>query len=449
MIRRDALKSLAAACGTIVLPWAAAADSRPYYREYLDCVTAMLEYVRATQLDNLLEAAHNVARVHRAGSRCFCQWETGHTIDSDMFPGRPGDPELFITGYTMNKPDVEPKAGDLLLVNVLREPLEDPREKGIFVIGGQTPWCGDTATPELLTENNRNLRINPYSDIWIDTNTPTKGALIMLPGETAPLGPTSGALGMITYWAIIADAVRLLAKEGVQVTVKGDEPTLAGNAARIDPDRPLGRVWFEEALGQVDRITAESGTIERIGAAVADTVLSGGKLWVYSRYQQALSQEANGKRGGLALINTTWHGDNNFRPNSGDMVVMGIYTPDDPADLELLDMCKARGVKVASIGPATRNGAVPDGRTVSRETDFHLGHMTDSYGLFAVPGVDRKICPASGLLVNLLFWSAMIRAAEEIIKRTGNTPGVLSTGAMIGGAEQRRNRTELYRMRGY
>lgn len=449
MIRRDALKTLTAACGALVLPWRAAAEGGRYYREYLDRVTGMLERVRETQLDNLLEAAYNVARVHRAGGTCFCQWETGHMADGDMFPGRPGNPDLFVIGYTMDPPDVEPKAGDLLLVNVLRQPLEDPREKGLFVIGGQTPWCGDTANTELLTESNRNLRIEPYSDIWIDTNTPTRGALIMLPGETAPLGPTSGALGMITWWAIIADAVRLLAKDGVTVTVQGDEPPLRRNTARIDLDRPLGRVWFEKALEQVSRIPAESGAIERIGAAVADTVLGGNKLWVYSHYRQALSQEANGKRGGLALINATFSGDSNFNPSEGDMVVMGIYSPDDPADLEMLDTCRKRGLTVASIGPATRNGQAPDGRTVQREADIHLGLMTDTYGLFAVPGVERKICPTSGLLVNLLFWSSMISAAEEIIDRTGATPGVLSTGAMIGGAEQRRNRTELYRMRGY
>lgn len=271
----------------------------------------------------------------------------------------------------------------------------------------------------------------------------------MLPGETDPVGPTSGALGMITYWAIIADAVRLLAKEGIALTVKGDEPSIARNTVRIDPDRPLGRVWFEEALSQVKRISAERGTIESIGAAVADTVLSGRKLWVYSRYQQALSQEANGKRGGLALINTTWYGNRNFEPENGDMIIMGVYSPDDTADLEIFDFCKSRGMKTASIGPVTKNGAIPGGRIIPRETDQHAGLMTDTYGLFAVPGVERKICPTSGLLINLIFWSVMINAAEEIIRQTGNTPGVLSTGAITGGSEQRRNRTELYRLRGY
>jgi hypothetical protein len=75
--------------------------------------------------------------------------------------------------------------------------------------------------------------------------------------------------------------------------------------------------------------------------------------------------------------------------------------------------------------------------------------MCDTYGYFAFPGLDKKVSPTSGLLVNLMFWAAMIQLAEEIIRRTGNTPGVLSSGAFKGGAEQRANRTEMVKKRGY
>ena len=75
--------------------------------------------------------------------------------------------------------------------------------------------------------------------------------------------------------------------------------------------------------------------------------------------------------------------------------------------------------------------------------------MSDTYGLFAVPSVSRKVAPTSGLMVNLIFWSVVIQLAEEIMDRTGNTPGVLSTGAIIGGSEQRNRRIDLAKRRGY
>jgi hypothetical protein len=75
--------------------------------------------------------------------------------------------------------------------------------------------------------------------------------------------------------------------------------------------------------------------------------------------------------------------------------------------------------------------------------------MMDTYGLFALPGADRKICPTSGLLVNVLFWTTMVQLAEEIMRYTGNTPAVLSTGAVVGGAEQRKRAGGLVKTRGY
>ncbi len=453
MKRREAMVSLSSiGAGAFALPDLSIAGrkaNKPLSLQYVDRVSKMIERIGSTESDTMLEAAGHIARTYKNGGTCFCQWETGHSFDGDMFPNRQAEPAVFVMGYTMGNPGVEPKSGDLLLASVLRRPLEDPREKGIFVIGGPTPWCGDTENPELLTERNKNLVIKPYSDLWIETNIPTLGALMWLPGETAPLGPTSGALGMVTFWAMLADAVRLLARDNISVPVKGDEPQLDDRAPYVSLNRPLGDDYLTESLRQIGQIRAEYGTIKSIAAAAADKILSGGKLWVYSRYHEALSAEASGKRGGLALINTTDAEDEEFDGGKNDFMIMGIYQPDDEIDMDMLKKFRKAGMPVAAIGPATRSGAVPKDSTVPKEADYHLGAMCDTYGLFAIPGVERKVCPTSGLLVNLLFWTTMIELAGEIMRRTGNTPGVLSTGAVIGGGDQRRRRTEMYRQRGY
>lgn len=424
-------------------------DSQPLCFQYLSRVQKMFEKIRGTELDNMLEASYKIAETYKRGGTCFCQWETGHAADGDMFPGRPGDTDIFVMGYTMGTPPVKPKSGDLLLVNVLRKPLDDPRENGLFVIGGPTPWCADTDNTELLTEANQKLKIKKYSDIWVETYITTHGAIMWLPGETAPLGPTSGALGIITFWAMIADAVRLLARDNVKVKLKGDEPKLAENTPFLGLNEPLAERYFDECIGQTGQVQAEYGTIQQIAAEVVTRLLSGGKLYVYSQYRVALSHEANGKRGGLALIKTTWAEDKNFSGTGKDFMIMGIYKPDDEINLEMLKKYRKTGMKIAAIGPAVRNGIVPGGDTVPWLADYHLGLMCDTYGLFAIPGVEQKVCPTSGLLVNLMFWSTIIEVAEEIMRRSGNTPAVLSTGAMKGGGIQRRKRAELAKMRGY
>ena len=104
---------------------------------------------------------------------------------------------------------------------------------------------------------------------------------------------------------------------------------------------------------------------------------------------------------------------------------------------------------VASLGPMFSDLKVPDGRTVPVEADIHAGRMCDTYGLFAVQGFEKKVCPTSGTLVNQLFWAVCMEIAEEIIRRTGNVPGVLFSAALKVGPAHNQRMFELYTKRGY
>ncbi len=128
---------------------------------------------------------------------------------------------------------------------------------------------------------------------------------------------------------------------------------------------------------------------------------------------------------------------------------MGIWEPDDDVDLKYLDVFRQQGVKVASIGPMTRDVKVPDGRTVPKETDVHVGRMFDTYGLYAVPGFERKVCPTSGPLINQIWWALCMEIAEQIIRRTGNAPGVFFSGALKGGRDHNNFMMRKYNERGY
>ena len=133
MKRRDLIKTIPFLyAGISSLPetiFSTEADSKPLCLEYLSRIVGIFNKIRSTELDNMLEASYNIARVYKNSGNCFCQWETGHSFDADMFPDRQGKTDIFTMGYTMGSPGVEPKAGDLLLVSVLRKPLYDPREK--------------------------------------------------------------------------------------------------------------------------------------------------------------------------------------------------------------------------------------------------------------------------------------------------------------------------------
>ncbi|MFC1573923.1 hypothetical protein ACFL30_01935, partial [Candidatus Latescibacterota bacterium] len=134
----------------------------------------------------------------------------------------------------------------------------------------------------------------------------------------------------------------------------------------------------------------------------------------------------------------------------GDCVIMGIYTPDDETDLKNLDEFKNRGMRVASVGPITRDYVVPKTRTVHQDTEARAGRISDSYGLFAIPGFEKKVCPTSGIINNATLWVISMEIAQQIIKRTnGNVPVIHFNGA-LDFARQYNNRMRAMRLdRGY
>ena len=390
-------------------------------------IREMLTWVRKTQSDKILEAANAIARTVEKGNRCWCYWDQGHTFQSDTFPGRIGEPEILTTGYNA----AQAKDGDLILASfpMPLANLEDIAKKDIFVIGGPSPWSGDPKNPEFILPEIRKNRIRPLSDIWIDMDVDSIGAQVAIPGSPAPLGPESGPLGSTILWMMLADACRILARNGKSVTVKGDEPKLTDKTPRVSLTEPLMDEYCEQVIRELEMVGMELGDIRKMAGIVVDTLLNGGNVYFYSRYPESLAYEATGRRGGYAFAKPLY--DGKIQGTSRDCVIMGTYQPEDEADLKNLDIMKKLGMKTASIGPITRDSGIPDGRIVAKETQVHIGRMTDTYGLFALPGFDRKVCPTSGVLATTLLWTMSAEIAEQIISRTGgNAPSIYFNGAL-------------------
>jgi uncharacterized phosphosugar-binding protein len=417
----------------------------PLAQRYLEKARDMLTWIRKTQAEDLLEGGHAIARTVKNKGQCWASWDVGHSITADFFPERNGEPEIFKFGYD---PKLS-KQGDLLLASIFAGPHDDLAAKDIFVIGAPVPWSLDAKNPELITYPSAKHSLRPYSTIWIETQLTTLGGIMQLPGIPHPIGPVSGLIGMITFWMMAADACRVLARDGISLPVKGDEPKIGDRVPKADLDAPLLDDYFDEVMRQLEMIGMEMGNIREIARMAVDTALSGGKVYVYSRYYEALAVEALGRRGGPALTQAVWDGRKGFKAGPKDMVIMGTYKPDDEADLRNLDLFKSMGMKLASIGPITRDTRIPEGRAVYKETEVHAGRMTDTYGLFALPGFEQRICPTSGPVVNQIFWATAMEMTDQIIARTGNVPAFHTSAAVKGGLEVSRRVQTIYRERGY
>ncbi|MFC1692622.1 hypothetical protein ACFL1R_03860 [Candidatus Latescibacterota bacterium] len=427
---------------------------------YTQKVREMLTWIRNTQSNNMLEAAYMIARTKMKGGTCWCMWDMGHGHNIDIrFPGRNGLPDIFNDGYDPQKA----KDGDLFLANInLRNIVSDLEKKDIFVIGSPVPWGMDAKGAELIEHESAKVRIRPYSRIWIETNITTHGAVMQIPGITAPVGPVSSIIGMATFWMMVADACRILAREGKSVPVSGDEPAInwEKNTSSIDLYNPLMDDYFETVMSQIEQIGAELGSIHEIARMAVDSVLSGGRVYGYDRYG-GFAAEARGRRGGLVLTQgisadndgniigwNNWAGKET--PSPKDLIIMGLSKPDDEVDLKVIGTIRKIGAKVVSMGPMTRDNKIPEGRTVPKETDVHVGTMCDTYGLYAIPGFEQKVCPTSGALLNQIFWATCMEIVCEIHHRTGgNVPNVFLSAALKGGEKNMHQMIEIFKHRGY
>ncbi|MCE5251239.1 hypothetical protein LLG96_13565 [bacterium] len=417
--------------------------SLTYTRKVMD----LLRRVRATQSDNILEAAYAIARTVEKGHRVWSCWDLGHTNAADLFPGRNGQPEILTAGYDKDKV----KDGDLVLANFPWPAgyIEDIARRELFIVGGPCPWGGDVMGYENIVPDIQKLKIRPFADIWIETNVDHLGAQVNIPGSPAPLGPESGPLNGTILWMMVADACRILARNGKSAAVKGDEPKLSGDRVPwVNLDRPLMDDYFDEVMRQMELVGSELGDIRKMANMAVDTLLGGGKVYFYSRYFDSLAGEATGRRGGFFFARGL--ADGNIKEiTAKDCVIMGTYKPDDEADLKNLDTFKELGMRVASIGPVSRNHALPQGRCVFKETEVHVGRISDTYGLFAIPGFEQKVCPTSGILATSILWVMSTELAEEIIRRTGNTPAIHFNGALTWGNAYNAEMGTLATQRGY
>ena len=444
---------------------ACAKNKTPLALQFTARMREQLDRIKSTQSEELLEASYRVADTVKSGHKCYISWDMGHRTTYDIWPDRPGDTDIFVK-------DLPAKAekGDLIITNAaaseeLLNRLRRFHEQGVFIIGGPRSWGGDCIGSELIIPEIRNLKVSAISDLWIELYETAYGAVVNVPGSPYPMGPSSGGSGVMTYWMITADAARLLSRSGNSFTVYGDEPALNAHVAQVNLNRPLGGLYYENAIAQQKTIESEMDRIGRIAEMAVHSALRGGRVYIYSRFEPYACAECYARRGGLGLTFGVYGPpdklmlmddpiqqgkmDLRFKPTAKDTVIMGLARPDDPDDLASLDYFRKNGMRVASIGPATRDGSVPSGRTVPKEADVHAGGACDTYGLFALPGAKRKICPTSGFMVNQLLWAVCLEIAEQIIARTGNVPGIYLNGAMEGGMDRLDEVKKLLRERGY
>ncbi len=106
----------------------------------------------------------------------------------------------------------------------------------------------------------------------------------------------------------------------------------------------------------------------------------------------------------------------------GDVLILGSVSGLGLRLVELAIQSRARGLRVIAVTGVGFSSQLatkhPSGKRLYEVADIVLDNQAD-YGdaFFAIPGVEKKICPSSGLAATVLMWSLTVGIVEQLGQR--------------------------------
>jgi len=138
---------------------------------------------------------------------------------------------------------------------------------------------------------------------------------------------------------------------------------------------------------------------------------------------------------------------------SGDVLIIGTVSGKQTIPVELAIQAKDHGlttIGITSIRYSSQLQSVhPSGKRLFEVVDMVLDNGAD-YGdaMLEVEGMDRRICPASGIGAAMVMWALVAGIVEEMAKRV-TPPTVFKSINLPDGPEVYRQTVDDYIRKGY
>ncbi|MFD7492266.1 SIS domain-containing protein [Streptomyces sp. NPDC059832] len=232
-------------------------------------------------------------------------------------------------------------------------------------------------------------------------------------------------------------------------------------------DSKLASQFFDAAIGLLERVRdEESGNIAAAGAAIADTVAAGGRLFAFGAGHSSLAaQDVVYRAGGLALMNLLAVpgsvgvdvmpaplGSALERVNglagavldsspakAGDVLVIISLSGRNALPVEMAMNARALGLKVIGVtsvayahGTRSRHGSggfLRDHCDIVLDSKISIGDAE-----LTAEGVEAPFAPASTVVTSAVMQAMMAAAVEQLVAR-GVEPPMLRSGNVDGGHE--------------
>ena len=394
--------------------------------EYYQNAVKLLSAIR-DDASILAEVAAKAVEAIRSGHTVYANVTTGHMPTYELVNEREGNPAPFeFTGSDVCTAEqfAAMREGDVLLTNHVGESERAARDSGVYVVIFTTCYS-----------NNRNVppgKVNPNQNDWmpedvasrvIESHIPWDQGIVHVPEiPEMPVCPSSANGSCTIHWMITAEVSQALATGGT-------------------PDGTRGREYAQVLLDRLADVHGQDmPRIQETAVTIAERIIGGGHYFVHSR-NEGVSSEARGVAQGLTMVNR-------FEPravNEGgdrDVVLIAAVSVNDPQELAWADEARGNGNFVVGIGP-TQNPGLRD------RCEIYLDDRCDEpAGVLAIPGREEKICPATGILNNIIMYMLTAQFVDEMCRR-GAVPYFLMGGYRVGGGDYNKVMLPYCLERGY
>ena len=367
----------------------------PFGKEYYQNAVKLLQEIR-DDAAIMAEVAAKAADAIRAGNKVYANITTGHMPTYELVNEREGNPAQFeFTGADTCTPEqfAAMRAGDVLLTNHVSEAVRDARDAGVYVVVFTTCYVNNRDTPP--------GKVNPNVHDWvpedvasrvIDSHIPWYQGLVRAPEipemEICP-GSANGSCAI--HWMITAEVAHSLAT--------GRPPTGS-----------IGLQYVDILLGRLaDVHDQDLEYINEIAIVIAKRIINGGHYYVRSR-NEGIQSEASGVAQGLMMCNA-------FEPRPAseggdkDVFLIAAVSANDPQDLAWADEARSNGNYLVGIGPSHNDG-------LRGGCDVYFDNRCDeAAGIILIPDQPDKVCPATGILNNIIMYMLTAQFVDEMCRR--------------------------------
>jgi uncharacterized phosphosugar-binding protein len=397
----------------------------PFGEEYYQEATKLLRKTH-DDAEIIAAVAQKAAESLRAGGKVYTDAAVGHMPPPEMDDEREGNPaQIHCCGHGCTPEDYEAlEAGDVLITNFVNASVRQARDGGVYVAGLPTAYYNSSSTPPGKVHQNPNEWLpEDVSSVVVETYIPWDQGIVRVPQvPELPLFPVSSNITCAIHWMLTAEVARDLAS--------GDTPNGAS-----------GREYLDVLLERLDAIhQKDMEEIDATAVVVAKRIIGGGRFFVRSR-NPGVQGDANGVASGLMLTNAF-----EMRPaaegGDQDTFVIAAVSPDDPQELEWAEQARANGNYIIGIGPEN-SAALRQGCDI-----YFSNRCAEAAGVIEVAGMDEKVCPATGILNNIILQVLTAQFTDEMCRR-GAVPYFLMGVYRVGGSEYNATMRSFFRERGY